>query len=114
MARVSGLTTAVLAATTATCAVPRASGPPAPAPAPAPVVARATPAPDAFARDVQPVLARRCGPCHVPGGQMYERMPFDEPRVVVEHRQGILRRVKDPAEQQALEAWLAAQDPGPR
>ncbi len=45
---------------------------------------------------------------------MYERMPFDEPRVVVEHRQGILRRVKDPAEQQALEAWLAAQDPGPR
>src|SRR5262245_36415949 len=61
---------------------------PAPAPAPAP----ATPAPpppsespalpivaavvapisadESLARDVAPVLARRCTPCHVPGGKM--------------------------------------------
>jgi hypothetical protein len=92
----------------AACSARPASGPSAGAPASASIAAEATPAPDLFARDVQPTLARRCSPCHVPGGRMYERMPFDQPVVVAEHQDGILQRLKDPAERQAVEAWLAS------
>jgi hypothetical protein len=72
----------------------------------------ATPAPDLFASAVRPVLARRCTPCHEPGGRMYERLPFDSPQVVAGHRAGVLRRIKDPDDLRALEGWLATLPPG--
>lgn len=37
---------------------------------------------------------------------MYGRMPFDDPAVVRSHEQGILRRIKEPADRDALLAWL--------
>ena len=82
---------------------------------PDPAAAQRTPAPAAvsFEASIQPLLARRCTPCHVPGGRMYERMPFDDPDVVRNHREGIARRLKDPEEKRLLERWLeaAADDP---
>jgi hypothetical protein len=61
-----------------------------------------------FGRDVQPILSRRCQPCHEPGGQMYGRLPFDVAATVTSHPEGILRRLK--GEDRALvERWIAAQ-----
>ncbi len=93
---------------------------PSPAPAPEPLppapgplaAAQSSPAPtsagvDAFQAQVRPVLARTCAPCHNPGGRMYDRLPFDNPQVVRDHPEGILRRLKG-ADKDAVAAWLAA------
>src|SRR5262245_26956887 len=79
---------------------------PAPAPAAPVAVAAAAPAPDAFISTVRPILLRHCVPCHEPGGQMYARMPFDNPETLRSHREGVLRRLKVPEEHAAVEAWL--------
>jgi hypothetical protein len=94
-------------------AAPPAIPPPAPEPTPKPTPEAtpppaAAPAADAFASTVQPVLFRTCTPCHVPGGRMYERMPFDQPATVRDHQAGILRRLKG-ADKDAVAAWLASQ-----
>lgn len=52
------------------------------------------------------MLARRCTPCHVPGGKMYERLPFDDPETVRNNRAGVLRRL-DGDDKAAVERWLA-------
>lgn len=88
---------------------PPASAPPASRAAPSPVATpAASPAPDAasFEASVKPLLARTCTPCHVPGGRMYERMPFDRPETILSHKEGILRRMKDPDDRRLLERWL--------
>lgn len=76
----------------------------------APEEARAS-APDPFRAEVAPILARRCTPCHNPGGRMYATMPFDQPATVTAHPEGILKRIKDPAEHAAIASWLAANAP---
>ena len=88
---------------------PPRSATPALSPAP-PAPTEAPPAPssvaaDAFQTEVRPILARRCTPCHVPGGRMYERMPFDDAETVRGHREGILRRL-DGDDKATLERWL--------
>ena len=100
---------------------PAAPAPPPEAPAPPPVlpaaapVAPAAPAapaaaaaePVSFEASIRPLLARTCTPCHVPGGRMYERLPFDQPEVVFSHKDGVLRRMKDPDNRQLMERWFA-------
>lgn len=66
----------------------------------------ATPTDAGFETTVRPLLARTCTPCHVPGGKMYDRMPFDQPKIVQEFQAGILRRLKVAEERQAVEDWL--------
>jgi hypothetical protein len=61
---------------------------------------------DPFQSEVKPLLMQKCSPCHAPGGQMYARMPFDDPATVREHQAGIVRRLK--AEAAVIERWLAA------
>ena len=86
---------------------PSAATPP-PSAAPS-VPAPATPSLEvvSFEASVKPLLARTCTPCHVPGGRMYERMPFDRPEVVFAHKEGVLRRMKNPDDRQLLERWFA-------
>jgi hypothetical protein len=36
---------------------------------------------------------------------MYERLPFDDPQIVRDHREGVLRRLKGD-ERAIVEAWL--------
>lgn len=60
---------------------------------------------DAFETDVRPILARRCTPCHVPGGKMYGRMPFDDAATVRGHREGILRRLSGD-DKATVERWF--------
>lgn len=100
------------------CATSRPGAPPA-AVAPAEPTPAATPAPSAeaavtFEAAVRPVLARRCDPCHNPGGRMYERLPFDDADVVAANREGVARRLKEPEEKAAFERWLEARADGPQ
>ena len=69
-----------------------------PAPGPSPVPDRE------FRGKVRPILARSCTPCHVPGGKMYGRLPFDDPRVVRDHKEGVLRRLKG-SDRETVAAW---------
>ena len=85
-----------------------AAPPPAAAPSgPAPATPAPSPEAVSFEASVRPLLARTCTPCHVPGGRMYERMPFDQPAVVLSHKEGVLRRLKNPEDRQVLERWFA-------
>ncbi len=76
--------------------------------APAQPALQAAPEPDVFSGTVQPLLARTCTPCHVPGGRMYDRLPFDDPDTVRANKDGILRRLKAPEDREVLERWLAS------
>ena len=89
--------------------VPVTAAPPTALPAPTPVPA-VTEAPDLFASVARPVLKTRCSPCHEPGGQLYDRLPFDNPKVVSSHSEKVLRRLKG-EDRQALERWLATLKP---
>jgi hypothetical protein len=60
---------------------------------------------------VAPLLANRCAPCHVPGGTMYARLPFDDREVVLSHSAAILRRLDDFDDKRSLEKWLKTQEP---
>ncbi len=82
-------------------AVPTAVPPPTLAP---------TEVPDLFLTTVRPVLKSHCAPCHEPGGKMYERLPFDNPRVLASHSEGALRRLKG-EDREAFERWLATLKP---
>jgi pimeloyl-ACP methyl ester carboxylesterase len=63
---------------------------------------------DAFRASVQPVLARRCTPCHFPGGAMYGRIPFDDAEAVRSHVASVLRRLSGD-DRQVVEAWSSQQ-----
>lgn len=62
-----------------------------------------------FQREVQPILERRCQPCHFTGGQMYEKLPFDEPRTIVELGEKLFTRIKAEEERAAIRKFLSAQ-----
>ena len=86
-------------------APPTALPSPSPSPPPAP-----TAIPDLFAGAVRPILKTHCAPCHEPGGRLYDRLPFDDARVVSSHSPGILRRLKG-EDRAAFEQWLATLKP---
>lgn len=82
-------------------------------PAATPAVPRFEPTPAGspvldFVRDVQPLLARTCTPCHVPGGKMYDRLPFDDPKTVLSAQAGVLRRLKGD-DRDLVARWIASQ-----
>jgi hypothetical protein len=61
-----------------------------------------------FARDVRPILERRCQPCHFEGGKMYERLPFDRPATITKLGEKLFTRIKDPHEQAVIRTFLAS------
>jgi hypothetical protein len=62
-----------------------------------------------FAQQIQPILQNRCNPCHFPGGKMYEKMPFDQAKTLIEHQEGILKRFNDEGENKLLKQFIAEQ-----
>jgi hypothetical protein len=62
---------------------------------------------DVFAASVRPILAKTCAPCHEPQGKMYDKLPFDNARVVASHPEGVLKRLKG-SEKETVERWLTA------
>ena len=59
-----------------------------------------------FHRDVQPILERKCQPCHFAGGKMYERLPFDRPETVQKLRTKLFTRIHDEREREAIRKFL--------
>jgi len=59
-----------------------------------------------FREQVQPILEKRCRPCHFPGGDQYGKLPFDAPRTVVRVGKPVLQRLKEPEEAATLRAFL--------
>jgi hypothetical protein len=80
----------------------------APQPAQSPPREAAVPvsAPD-FARDVRPILEKRCQPCHFEGGRMHAKLPFDRPETVDTLGTKLFSRIKEEGEQKVLRAFLA-------
>ncbi len=60
-----------------------------------------------FARDVQPILARRCTPCHFPGGTMHAKLPFDRGETIDRLGTKLFSRIKDDKEQELIRKYLA-------
>ena len=59
-----------------------------------------------FSSHVQPIMQKRCTPCHFPGGKMYERMPFDKDTTIINHQASILKRIKDEEENSVIREFL--------
>ena len=78
-----------------------------PTPAPPEPTPSPTPVPDLFATVVRPVVLAHCAPCHEPGGKMYARLPFDDPKVLSSHSEGVLRRLKGD-DKEAFQRWIAS------
>jgi hypothetical protein len=71
--------------------------------------AAATPAPKSvdFAKDVRPILEKRCQPCHFTGGKMYGMLPFDRAETVDKLGTKLFTRIKKDDEQAVIRAFLA-------
>lgn len=59
-----------------------------------------------FAVHIQPILQNKCNPCHFPGGKMYESMPFDQAKTILDHPEGVLKRFKKGEEGRLMRAFL--------
>jgi hypothetical protein len=59
-----------------------------------------------FVSQVQPILQKNCSPCHFTGGKMYEKMPFDDPKTLLGHQSGILKRIKKDDENLVLKQFI--------
>lgn len=75
-------------------------------PAPPPPPSPATSGPVDFARDVRPILEKRCQPCHFPGGKMYAALPFDRPATIDKLGTRLFTRIKKDEEQKVIRAFL--------
>jgi len=60
-----------------------------------------------FARDVRPILERRCQPCHFPGGKMYAKLPFDRAATIDRLGTRLFTRIRDKHEQEIIRRYLA-------
>jgi hypothetical protein len=74
---------------------------------PPPATARvASQQPVTFA-SVQPILEKRCQPCHFSGGKMHARLPFDRAETVDQLGTRLFTRIKNDDEQATIRAFLA-------
>ncbi len=66
------------------------------------------PAAVTFANDVQPILEKRCTPCHFSGGVMHAKLPFDKPDTIHKLGTKLFTRIKRDDEQKVIRAFLAS------
>lgn len=59
-----------------------------------------------FTSQVQPIFVKKCSPCHFPGGKMYVRMPFDKDTTILNHQEGILKRIKTGEDNLILKSFI--------
>lgn len=65
-----------------------------------------------FRTDIQPILERKCQPCHFAGGKMYDKLPFDRGATVVQlGTTRLFTRIKDESERALIRDFIA-QQPG--
>jgi hypothetical protein len=59
-----------------------------------------------FKTQIQPILQKRCSPCHFPGGKMYEKLPFDTAATLLLKKESILKRIKEESENKLLREFI--------
>lgn len=64
-----------------------------------------------FDRDIAPIFANRCQPCHFPGGKMYERLPFDKAATIRRLGSALFTRIKEKDERARIQAFLDETQP---
>ncbi|HEX5966493.1 MAG TPA: hypothetical protein VFY51_11205, partial [Pyrinomonadaceae bacterium] len=60
-----------------------------------------------FDTQIKPILASKCMPCHFPGGQMYDRLPFDRPETIRKLGTRLFTRIKEENDRRLIEEFLA-------
>lgn len=60
-----------------------------------------------FETEIRPIFQTKCQPCHFPGGQVYDRMPFDKPETINRLGTKLFTRIKDEKEQRLIRDFLA-------
>jgi hypothetical protein len=60
-----------------------------------------------FQRDIVPILAQKCQPCHFPGGKMYSKLPFDRPETITLLGEKLFTRIRDDPSRATIRKFLA-------
>jgi hypothetical protein len=60
-----------------------------------------------YRADVQPIFARRCQPCHFPGGKMYAALPFDRAQTIITLDAKLFTRIKAEEDRTVIRRFLA-------
>jgi uncharacterized membrane protein len=60
-----------------------------------------------FATEIKPIFQARCQSCHFAGGQVYDRMPFDQPETITRLGTKLFTRIKDEKERHLIREFLA-------
>jgi hypothetical protein len=63
-----------------------------------------------FAKDVKPILEKKCKPCHFSGGVVFARMPFDRQETIISlGEKKLFTRIHDEGDRAILRAFFAQQ-----
>ena len=60
-----------------------------------------------FTTQVKPIFQARCQPCHLSGGVMYQRLPFDRPETIKTLGEKLFTRLKDENERRIIREFLS-------
>ena len=76
-----------------------------------PEVVAASPSSTAKARvdfdtQLKPIFQSKCMPCHFSGGQMYDRLPFDQPATIKKLGARLFTRIKEENDRRLIEDFL--------
>lgn len=59
-----------------------------------------------FDTQVKPIFQSKCMPCHFSGGQMYDRLPFDQPATIKKLGFKVFTRIKEDNDRRLIEDFL--------
>ena len=59
-----------------------------------------------FDTQVKPIFQSKCMPCHFSGGQMYDRLPFDQPATIKKLGFKVFTRIKEENDRKLIEDFL--------
>ena len=64
-----------------------------------------------FETEVRPIFEARCSPCHVEGGKMYAKLPFDDPLTIRLLGEKLFTRLQNEEDQAPVRTFLASPKP---
>ena len=59
-----------------------------------------------FETQLKPIFKSKCMPCHFSGGQMYDRLPFDNPGTIRKLGARLFTRIKEENDRRLIEDFL--------
>ena len=59
-----------------------------------------------FDSQLKPIFQSKCMPCHFSGGQMYDRLPFDQPATIRKLGTRLFTRIKEDNDRRLIEDFL--------